>query len=89
MDYKFIKTSFLLAICLLLGIVINDVIQIYMMKKKNIATIEEIEYLMEKNELLKTEIHLLESNNSYIQLIAREKLGMIKEGEIVYKFLKK
>ena len=89
MDYKFIKTSFLLAICLLLGIVINDVIQIYMMKKKNIATIEENKYLMKKNELLKTEIHLLESNNSYIQLIAREKLGMIKEGEIVYKFLKK
>ena len=89
MDYKFIKTSFLLAICLLLGIVINDVIQIYIMKKKNIATIEENEYLMKKNELLKTEIHLLENNNSYIQLIAREKLGMIKEGEIVYKFLKK
>ena len=89
MDYKFIKTSFLLAICLLLGIVINDVIQIYILKKKNIATIEENEYLMQKNELLKTEIHLLENNNSYIQLIAREKLGMIKEGEIVYKFLKK
>ena len=89
MDYKFIKTSFLLAICLLLGIVINDVIQIYILKKKNIATIEENEYLMERNELLKTEIHLLENNNSYIQLIAREKLGMIKEGEIVYKFLKK
>ena len=89
MDYKFIKTSFLLAICLLLGIVINDVIQIYILRKKNIATIEENEYLMEKNELLKTEIHLLENNNSYIQLIAREKLGMIKEGEIVYKFLKK
>ncbi len=89
MDYKFIKTSFLLVICLLLGIVINDVIQIYIMKKKNIATIEENEYLMKKNELLKTEIHLLENNNSYIQLIAREKLGMIKEGEIVYKFLKK
>ena len=89
MDYKFIKTSFLIAICLLLGIVINDVIQIYILKKKNIATIEENEYLMEKNELLKTEIHLLENNNSYIQLIAREKLGMIKEGEIVYKFLKK
>ena len=89
MDYKFIRTSFLLAICLLLGIVINDVIQIYILKKKNIATIEENEYLMKKNELLKTEIHLLENNNSYIQLIAREKLGMIKEGEIVYKFLKK
>ncbi len=89
MDYKFIKTSFLLTICLLLGIVINDVIQIYILKKKNIATIEENKYLMKKNELLKTEIHLLESNNSYIQLIAREKLGMIKEGEIVYKFLKK
>ncbi|MBA4728520.1 MAG: septum formation initiator family protein [Deltaproteobacteria bacterium TMED126] len=89
MDYKFIKTSFLLAICLLLGIIINDMIQIYTLKKKNVATIEENEYLIKKNELLKTEIHLLENNNSYIQLIAREKLGMIKEGEIVYKFLKK
>jgi cell division protein FtsB len=83
MDYKFIKTSFLLAICLLLGIIINDMIQIYTLKKKNVATIEENEYLIKKNELLKTEIHLLENNNSYIQLIAREKLGMIKEGEIV------
>ena len=89
MDYKFIKTSFLLAICLLLGIIINDMIQIYTLKKKNVATIEENEYLIKKNELLKTEIHLLENNNSYTQLIAREKLGMIKEGEIVYKFLKK
>ena len=89
MDYKFIKTSFLLAICLLLGVIINDMIQIYTLKKKNVATIEENEYLIKKNELLKTEIHLLENNNSYIQLIAREKLGMIKEGEIVYKFLKK
>jgi len=89
MDYKFIKTSFFIAICLLLGIIINDVIQIYILKKKNFATIEENKYLIERNELLENEIHLLENNDSYIQLIARKKLGMIKEGEIVYKFLKK
>ena len=89
MDYKFIKTSFFIAICLLLGIIINDIIQIYILKKKNFATIEENKYLIERNELLEDEIHLLENNDSYIQLIARKKLGMIKEGEIVYKFLKK
>jgi len=89
MDYKFIKTSFFIAICLLLGIIINDIIQIYILKKKNFATIEENKYLIERNELLENEIHLLENNDSYIQLIARKKLGMIKEGEIVYKFLKK
>ena len=89
MDYKFIKTSFFIAICLLLGIIINDVIQIYILKKKNFATIKENKYLIERNELLEDEIHLLENNDSYIQLIARKKLGMIKEGEIVYKFLKK
>jgi cell division protein FtsB len=89
MDYKFIKTSFFIAICLLLGIIINDVIQIYILKKKNFATIKENKYLIERNELLENEIHLLENNDSYIQLIARKKLGMIKEGEIVYKFLKK
>jgi len=89
MDYKFIKTSFFIAICLLLGIIINDVIQIYILKKKNFASIKENKYLIERNELLENEIHLLENNDSYIQLIARKKLGMIKEGEIVYKFLKK
>ncbi len=89
MDYKFIKTSFFIAICLLLGIIINDVIQIYILKKKNFATMQENKYLIEKNELLENEIRLLENNESYIQLIARKKLGMIKEGEIVYKFLKK
>ena len=89
MDYKFIKTSFFIAICLLLGIIINDVIQIYILKKKNFASIKENKYLIERNELLENEIHLLETNDSYIQLIARKKLGMIKEGEIVYKFLKK
>ena len=89
MDYKFIKTSFFIAICLLLGIIINDVIQIYILKKKNFTTIKENKYLIERNELLEDEIHLLENNDSYIQLIARKKLGMIKEGEIVYKFLKK
>ena len=41
---------------------------------------------MEKNELLKTEIHLLENNNSYIQLIAREKLGMIKKVKLYINF---
>jgi cell division protein FtsB len=89
MDYKFIKTSFFIAICLLLGIIINDVIQIYILKKKNVATINDNKNLRERNELLENEIYLLENDNSYIQLIARKKLGMIKEGEIVYKFLKK
>ena len=39
MDYKFIRTSFLLAICLLLGIVINDHSDLY--SEKNIATMKK------------------------------------------------
>lgn len=47
----------------------------------------EIEALREANRALEGEIHSLKTDPFYIERIAREELGMIRPGEIVYEIV--
>ena len=42
---------------------------------------DELVKISEENETLKDEIKLLKNNDEYVEHIARENLGLIKEGE--------
>lgn len=42
---------------------------------------DELIKISEENETLKDEIKLLKSNDEYVEHVARENLGLIKEGE--------
>ena len=42
---------------------------------------DELANIVEENEALKEEIILLKNNDEYVEHIARENLGLIKEGE--------
>jgi cell division protein FtsB/cell division protein DivIC len=42
--------------------------------------------LEEENQKLKEEVKRLQSDRRYIEEIARKELGMVKEGEIIYRF---
>ncbi len=42
---------------------------------------DELTNIVEENEALKEEIILLKNNDEYVEHIARENLGLIKEGE--------
>ena len=42
---------------------------------------DELANIAEENETLKDEIILLKNNDEYVEHIARENLGLIKEGE--------
>tara|TARA_Y100000768_G_C23578094_1_gene495813 strand:+ start:30 stop:326 length:297 start_codon:yes stop_codon:yes gene_type:complete len=42
---------------------------------------DELANIAEENEMLKDEIILLKNNDEYVEHIARENLGLIKEGE--------
>jgi len=55
------------------------------MEKKNWEYQREIEALKEKNAKLEEERKLLEEDPVYLEKVAREKMGLIKEGEVVYK----
>jgi len=56
--------------------------------KKEISKIQEnIKHLQKENESLRLEIDKLENDPFTIEKKAREKLGMIKEGELKFRFV--
>ena len=58
-------------------------------KRAKIAKYEqEIEDLKLENERMKQEKNLLENDPVYLEKVAREKLGIVKKGEVIYRFEK-
>jgi len=55
--------------------------------QKEVARIRERNIkLEEENQKLREEVKRLQSDKRYIEEIARKELGMVKEGEIIYRF---
>jgi len=42
---------------------------------------EELSKISNENQNIKTEIQFIKDNDEYVELIAREELGLVKEGE--------
>jgi cell division protein FtsB len=59
---------------------------VYALYQQNEKTKSKIEELSDKNEELKKKIELLKNDEQYIEKMAREELGMIKQSEKVYRF---
>ena len=56
------------------------------MKEMQQQLSHEIEQLHQKNAELREEVRSLRSDPEYIEQIAREQLGLAKDGEIIYQF---
>lgn len=61
--------------------------QYWMMTRELDRTQEEIISLEYANAALREEIHHLESDLFTLETLARERLGYVKEGEVVYQFV--
>lgn len=55
------------------------------LKNENRNLAQQIKHLKRTNQGLEKELNLLAEDKEYIEKIAREKLGLTKEGEIIYK----
>lgn len=53
-------------------------------KQKDLEYQVRISELEQENEQLKVERRLLEDNPDYLEKVAREKMGLIRAGEVVY-----
>jgi len=83
---KFARQLILLALVALVIIIFTPgYIKIAKLKKENQELLREIQKLKEDSAKLEKELELLEEDAEYIERVAREKLGLTKEGEIIYK----
>jgi len=57
------------------------------LKERNADYAKEIQALKNKNIELTEEKRLLEQDPIYLERVAREKMGLVREGEVVYKLM--
>ena len=57
------------------------------LKERNADFAKEIQALKKENTQLAEEKRLLEQDPVYLEKVAREKMGLVKEGEVVYKIV--
>ena len=86
--YLFVLLALLFAY-VLYGNSNNNIIRLFERKNEENKLKADIVRFELENERLKKEIKLLEEKDlDYIEKVAREKFGMIKEGEKVYKIIR-
>jgi len=56
------------------------------LQKEVVRIKEKNTKLEEENQMLREEVKRLQSDKRYIEEVARRELGMVKEGEIIYRF---
>lgn len=83
---------YLIVIVLFMGFLITfgnrGLVDSYMMRKKLMALTKLNHEISCDNRELKKTITLLRSDLSYIEMVARNELGMVKKGDIVYWYTK-
>ena len=57
------------------------------LKKKNRDYAQEIQDLRKRNQELEYEKHMLDTDPAYLEKVGREKMGLIRQGEKVYKIV--
>lgn len=57
------------------------------LSQKNLEYKDQIEHLKKKNIQLKEEKRLLDEDPVYLEKVAREKMGLVREGEVVYQMV--
>ncbi len=85
---KFFRYLALVLLIIFLASLIRDIFfgQFSFQENEKLETLidkkeDELIKISEENETLKDEIKLLKNNDEYVEHVARENLGLIKEGE--------
>ena len=84
-NIKVLRLLFIAVSCFLLLIVTIEVFELIKQSSKRNYIYSEIKRIEKENKIFRQEILLLEKDEFYLNLLARKKLGMIKEGEKIYK----
>ncbi len=61
-------------------------LHLYRMDKERQTRLEKVKQLEQENKVLLEEIERLRTDKEYIESLARRELGLIKDGETLYRF---
>lgn len=87
LKFSFLALLFLGLIVAWLGFGERGFIHLYRMEKERQAHLQRISNLEKKNQTLLEEIKRLRSDKKYLESIARKELGLVKDNEVLYRFL--
>lgn len=84
----FMMLSLLFVLYFFLSFLFGDMglISYHRMKKDYQRLEQELDHLNKENERLRKEVEALKTDPHYIERLARERLGLSKEGEIIYEY---
>ncbi len=85
--FKVVLIAILLLIFFLAYLFLSGYLNLRKVGQRLARIEEENERLVQENKRLEEEIKALEGDPFYIEKIAREELGMVKKGEIVYEII--
>ncbi|MGH7885172.1 MAG: FtsB family cell division protein [Thermodesulfobacteriota bacterium] len=87
MNKKIIRALIVLVLIVLFSFLFSkESSKLYFLKNENAKIEKKIEELESQNNAYVHKINELKENEKYIEKVLREELGMIKEGEKIYKF---
>jgi cell division protein FtsB len=79
-------TLYLVIFATLMGLVfLPGLSRLHRLRRENEELQKRMQLLQEQNDLLQEEIVTMQQDPGYVEKKAREKLGVLKKGEIVYK----
>ena len=79
---------FLLFMALLITFGNRGIVDNYLMSKRLASLKLQTAKITEENDELTRKILLLRSDINYIEMVARNELGMVKQGDVVYRLVK-
>ncbi|MFH1122054.1 MAG: septum formation initiator family protein [Pseudomonadota bacterium] len=79
---------FLTLIALWLGFGERGFFHLYQMENERQAHLERIRSLEQENQDLLDEIRRLREDRTYVESLGRRELGLIKDGEVLYRFVR-
>lgn len=86
--FKLIRqTTFLLIVAVFLIIFLPGYAKIQELRQRNKELELNIKKLRKENLRFKKEGERLENDPAYLEKVARERLGVVKKGEVVYRFV--
>ena len=84
-----VKVAIGLIVLITLGYTVfgeHGLIRMVRYKRQTQKLVKQSDNLKAENENLRQEIERLKNDRAYIERLAREELGMVKNGELVYQF---